>query len=98
VIGTPWPLFAAIAVYGFGHGGFFTVVSPTIAEYFGTRAHGSAFGAVIFFGTIGGALGPILAGRVFDATGGYGWAFATLAGMSIAGLALVISLPKSPAR
>jgi MFS family permease len=93
VIDTPWPLFAAIAVYGFAHGGFFTVVSPTIAEYFGTRAHGSAFGAVIFFGTIGGALGPVLAGRVFDATGGYGWAFASLTVMAVVGLGLVLSLP-----
>jgi len=93
VIGTPWPLFAAVAVYGFAHGGLFTVVSPTIAEYFGTRAHGAIFGTVLFFGTIGGALGPILAGRAFDTTGSYTLAFASLAGLTTVGLMLVLSLP-----
>lgn len=92
-IDMPLPLFAAIAVYGFGHGGLFTVVAPTIAEYFGTRAHGTVFGAVVFFGTIGGAAGPVLAGRVFDTTGSYEMAFASLAAMATLGLLIVLSLP-----
>jgi MFS family permease len=95
VIETPWLLFVVVAVYGFGHGGFFTVVAPTIAEYFGTRAHGAAFGSVIFFGTIGGAIGPILAGRAFDVTGSYTIAFATLLAMAVLGLVLALSLPKT---
>jgi MFS family permease len=92
-IATPWPLFAAVALYGFGHGGLFTIVSPTIAEYFGLRVHGTIFGAVVFFGTIGGALGPILAGRVFDTTGSYALAFICLATMAALALALAVSLP-----
>ncbi len=98
LIGSYWPLFAAVALYGFGHGGFFTIVSPTIAEYFGTRAHGSIFGVVVFFGTIGGAIGPILAGWVFDSVGGYDWAFATLAAFAGLGLALALSLPRLGSR
>ena len=87
-------LFAIIAIYGFAHGGLFTVVSPAVAEYFGMKAHGAIFGTVLFFGTIGGSLGPILAGMVFDATGSYGPAFTTLTiGVAI-GLALVMSLPR----
>ena len=93
-ITTPWLLFAVIALYGFGHGGLFTIVAPTIAEFFGTRAHGAIFGAIVFFGTIGGALGPILAGRIFDVTQSYDLAFMTLAGMAVLGLMLVISLPR----
>jgi predicted MFS family arabinose efflux permease len=95
VIATPWPLYAAVAIYGFAHGGFFTVVSPTIAEYFGTHAHGATFGTVLFFGTIGGALGPILAGRVFDTTGSYTLAFASLAALAVIGLVMVFSLPEA---
>jgi len=98
VIQSPAPLFAAIAVYGFAHGGFFTVVSPTVAEYFGTRAHGTIFGVVLFFGTIGGAIGPILAGRIFDTLGSYDWAFGTLATLACLGLGLVLTLPRSPER
>ncbi len=91
----PWLLFAAIALYGFGHGGLFTIVAPIIAELFGTRAHGAIFGAIVFFGTIGGALGPILTGWIFDITGSYDPAFMTLAGMAGLGLVLALSLPGS---
>jgi len=92
-IGAPWLLFVVALAYGFGHGGLFTIVAPTIAEFFGTRAVGAIFGAIVFFGTIGGAIGPILAGRVFDTTGSYDPAFMTLAGMATLGLMLVLSLP-----
>ena len=102
VVETPWLLFPAVAAYGFAHGGFFTVVSPAVAELFGTRAHGAIFGGVLFFGTIGAAIGPIVAGRVFDVTGSYAHAFAGLAAMGALGLALAASLPPrrpvSPAR
>jgi MFS family permease len=92
-IRTPEPLFLAVALYGFAHGGFFTVVSPTIAEYFGLGSHGAIFGAVLFFGTIGAAIGPVAAGWVFDVTGAYTLAFAALAAGAAVGLALTLSLP-----
>ena len=90
---TPGLLFPAVAVYGFAHGGFFTVVSPTVAELFGTRAHGAIFGGILFFGTLGAATGPIVAGRIFDVTGSYAWAFTGLAAMGVLGLVLATSLP-----
>ena len=91
---THWALFATIALYGFAHGGLFTVVSPTVAEFFGTRAHGAIFGGVVFFGTIGAAVGPLMAGRVFDLTGSYDLAFGTLATMSAGALGLALTLPR----
>lgn len=92
---SPVALFAVIAVYGFAHGGLFTVVSPTIAETFGMRAHGAIFGVVVFFGTTGGALGPILAGWVFDTTGSYTPAFVTLAVAAALAAALTRTLPRA---
>lgn len=89
----PWMLFAFAAVYGIAHGGFFTVMSPTVAEFFGTRVHGALFGTVLLLGSIGGAIGPVLAGAVFDATGSYRIAFGVLLGMAVAGLVLVSQLP-----
>lgn len=94
----PALLFATIALYGFAHGGFFTVVSPTVADYFGLKSHGALFGMVLFFGTIGGSVGPILAGRIFDVTGSYDTAFITLAVMAALGLALALTLPKPQSR
>lgn len=90
-----WMLYVIMAIYGFGHGGLFTVVSPTVAEYFGLRAHGAIFGPILFFGTIGGAIGPIIAGRVFDVTGSYFWAFTGLMIMMGIALVLALSLPNS---
>ena len=92
-----WLLFVTVALYGYSHGGFFTVVSPTVAELFGMRAHGAIFGGIVFFGTIGGAAGPIMAGRIFDVTGSYAFAFTGLAAMAALGLALVMSLPRGRA-
>ena len=87
------PLFAVVALYGFGHGGLFTVVSPTVAEFFGTRTHGAIYGGIYLFGTIGGAAGPIMAGWVFDVTGSYEYAFSALALMGAGALLLMASLP-----
>ncbi|MDJ0626816.1 MAG: MFS transporter [Rhodobacter sp.] len=87
-------LFLVMAAYGFAHGGLFTVVSPTVAEAFGMRAHGAVFGGVIFFGTIGGSIGPILAGWVFDRTGSYQPAFLTLMAGAALALGLVLTLPR----
>lgn len=98
VIESHWWLFVAALAYGFSHGGFFTIVAPTIAEYFGTRAVGALFGVIVFFGTVGGAIGPLLAGRIFDTDGSYAAAFAALAGMSTLGLALVLSLPRADSK
>lgn len=96
---TTWMLFLFALVYGFAHGGFFTVMSPTLAEFFGTGSHGVIFGIVLFCGTIGGAAGPLLAGTLFDTTGSYEMVFLILTGFCLLGLILTAALPpiKSPA-
>jgi MFS family permease len=87
------PLFLIVALYGVTHGGFFTLVSPVVAEYFGMRAHGSIFGTILFCGTLGGSVGPILAGRVFDLTGSYQPSFISLGLLALIGLVLAFYLP-----
>jgi len=47
---------------------------------------------VIFGGTIGGAIGPLPAGVVFDRVGSYDLAFVILSATAVAGLLLVVSL------
>jgi MFS family permease len=87
-----WMLFLFALVYGFAHGGFFTVMSPTLAEFFGTGSHGVIFGVVLFCGTIGGAAGPLLAGTLFDTTGSYETVFLILTGFCLLGLILTAAL------
>ena len=88
----PRVLFLFALVYGIAHGGFFAVASPSVAEYFGTRSHGMIFGTVIFAGTLGGTVGPLLSGRIFDLTGSYQIAFFILSGLAIFGLLLASRL------
>jgi MFS family permease len=92
-----WMLFLFAAVYGFSHGGFFTVMSPLVAELFGIGSHGLLFGLVLFSGTIGGTIGPVLAGRMFDVVGSYQGVFWLLIGLALSGLVL-ITLLKFPQR
>ena len=87
-----WMLFLFAVIYGFAHGGFFTVVSPTLAELFGIGSHGLLFGIVLFSGTIGGAIGPLLAGRTFDVTGNYQMVFLVLSGLAAVGIVLMTLL------
>ena len=87
-----WMLYLFAVVYGFSHGGFVTLISPTVAGFFGTRSHGLIFGVVFFSGTIGGTIGPVLAGHIFDVTNSYEIAFLTLTFLSITGLVLSMSL------
>jgi MFS family permease len=87
-----WMLYLFAVVYGFGHGGHFTLISPLVAERFGIRSHGVLFGIVLFAGTVGGAAGPILAGHLFDITGSYGGAFWICAVVGSIALGLILSL------
>ena len=91
-----WMLFVFATVYGFAHGGFFVIMSPLIAEFFGTASHGAIFGMMIFVSTIGGAIGPLAAGYVFDLTGSYRLVFWCLPLISTAGLGATLML-RSPA-
>jgi len=83
-----WMLFVFAMLYGFAHGALFTVMSPTVAEFFGTASHGLIFGMVLFSGTLGGSLGPLIAGYIFDLSGAYRAAFITLTVMACIGLIL----------
>jgi MFS family permease len=88
----PWMLFVFASIYGFAHGSLYTLLSLIIAECFGTRSHGVLFGIVWFSGNVGGAIGPVMTGRIFDLTGSYQTAFLILIGMTAFGLFLITLL------
>jgi MFS family permease len=87
-----WMLYLFAVVYGVAHGGFFTAFSPLIAEFFGIKFHGSLFGVTMFSGNLGGSLGPITAGYVFDITGAYAGAIWICTVVAIIGFVLVTLL------
>lgn len=87
-----WMLYLFASVYGLAHGGFYTVISPMIAEVFGIASHGAIFGIVVFSGTAGGAIGPLVAGQLFDITGSYAITFKGITLISFIALALILFL------
>lgn len=94
-----WMLCVFACIYGLAHGGFFTAISPLVAELFGIKTHGTLFGVVVFFGTVGGAIGPLTAGYVFDLSGSYRSIFWLMIALAVFGLALSLLLkPVLPKR
>ena len=87
-----WMLYLFSIVFGFNHGGNATAQAPILARIFGLKAHGSIFGVALFGFTIGGALGPLITGYIFDLTGGYQPAFILCAAIGVVGLILAAIL------
>jgi len=68
-------IYILLCLYGFSHGGHFTIAPFIIAEKFGLKNLGAVFGKITFFGAIGSVSGPIVAGAIFDFTQSYYYAF-----------------------
>lgn len=87
-----WMLYLFAAIFGFSYGGLVAVQSPLVADLFGLLAHGVVWGVVVFSVTIGGAIGPLLAGYIFDITSSYHLTFLVCVALSVAGLILILLL------
>jgi MFS family permease len=87
-------LFAAMA--GLGFGAETDLMPYLIGHHFGLSSFGKIFGWVYGVFAFGGMLGPLLMGTIFDATGSYHLALATLIPATIlgAGLMLPLGAPK----
>jgi MFS family permease len=89
-------LYVLAAVYGFAYGGIATAESPLVAALFGVRSHGLIYGMLLLGYTVGSAVGPFIAGYVFDLTGSYRLAFLICGIMS--SLAFVLTALLKPVR
>ncbi|HYL60718.1 MAG TPA: MFS transporter [Candidatus Acidoferrales bacterium] len=76
-------LAAFVAVFGLTLGAPLVLVPMVMADSMGLRRLGSVMGLSAIFATIGGALGPVLAGRIFDVSGSYAVALEMFALMSV---------------
>lgn len=65
-----WQFYLFSLTYGFGMGGGLILFPVIIGERFGTKFHGSIFGA-LSMAHIAAATGPSLAGYIHDTTGSY---------------------------
>ncbi len=92
-LGNPYALvlFAA-ALYGFASGAPLTVNPLLIAENLGTKNFGALYGVLNILGTVGGAVGPVVAGASFTRLGSYLPVFYAFAGFGIVAALCAISI------
>jgi MFS family permease len=89
-----WALICIGVIFGLGYGGSSTLQSLLTVEMFGLSSLGVLLGNFIFSICIGGSIGPVLTGVLFDVTGNYQMAFSIGVIAALAGL--VISLWLTP--
>jgi MFS family permease len=70
-----WRVYLFAATFGFALGTRGPIVSAATADHFRGRRFGTIYGVVHFSNGVGGAVGPIVAGYLFDHTGSYSLAF-----------------------
>ena len=64
--GTIWGFYIVAVIGGMGFSVTATLRSPMVAELFGLRSHGVITGAIMLIYTVGSAIGPLIAGYIFD--------------------------------
>lgn len=84
-----WMFHLFALIFGFGYGGLITMLPLLVADLFGLRAHGLIFGVVTFIITIGGGIGPLVAGYIFDLSGSYYTLFLVLLALSATSSVLI---------
>jgi MFS family permease len=91
-----WQLYIFGFMFGLGYGGMSCLQSLVASELYGLLSLGAIAAIFAFAQDIGGAVGPYLAGYIFDATSSYYWAFIVCALVSLA--ALIICTLLTPPR
>ena len=87
-------LYFYAVIYGFGYGSLAPILPILAADRFGRHVLGSIYGMLTFFIGVGGSIGPILGGIIYDKFGSYQYLWeinvALLAVISI----IILSLKK----
>jgi MFS family permease len=64
-------LYIAALIYGFGYGSLAPILPLIVTDRFGRHVVGSIYGLLTFFIGVGGAIGPVLGGVIYDHFGSY---------------------------
>ena len=86
----------AAALIGFGLGGEADVTPYLLTRYFGLRTFSTLYGLTWTAYAIAGAAGPVLMGKVFDATRSYTLLLTLLSAVTLGAAALTLFLPRYP--
>jgi len=86
----------AAALIGFGLGGEADVTPYLLTRYFGLRMFSTLYGLTWTAYAIAGATGPVLMGKVFDATQSYSSLLTLLSALTLVAAVLMLFLPAYP--
>jgi MFS family permease len=89
------PLVATTFVYGYSYGTISTLFGAIIGDFFGRDQAGALVGFLFMLSGSMAAWGPLAAGAIHDATGGYGLIFGLAAGTNVLAAAL-LALARPP--
>ena len=77
------PVFAAACMIYFAYGAMLSVYPSACGDNYGTKNLGLNYGIMFSAWGVGGVFGPMLGGKIADATGSYSLAFTIAAGILI---------------
>jgi MFS family permease len=89
-----WQLYIFAVIFGFAYGGEVPQIPLFLGKFFGTKAMAALMGVILFVSNIGGALGPWVAGEIYDLDQSYQWAFFLGTVVSLGALVVALILKK----
>jgi len=89
-----WTFHLFAVILGIALGSIGTSESPLVARLFGLKNHGLIYAVFALGFTIGGALGPYIAGYIYDVTDSYHYAF--LVCIALTGIGFVLTVILKP--
>jgi MFS family permease len=98
LLSSQWGMLLLFAIlFGIAYGEVLCMMPLLPAELFGLKNHGAFMGIITCASTIGGGLGPVAAGALFDKTGNYHMAWAVCLAFTLLTVFLVIGMKKGKA-
>ena len=85
-----WAVLPFLILFPPGYGGGIALRGAMLSEHFGTASFGKALGIMMGISSIGGIIGPILAGWTFDAMGSYHLIWLVFCGLTTVSIATIL--------
>jgi len=90
-----WMFYLFAIVFGFAYGGEIPQMAALVGQFFGLQSVAALVGVVLIGLSIGGALGSLIGGRIFDLTQSYQVAFTVAVVVSFATVILALMLRRA---
>jgi len=87
-----WVVFVFLLLFSPGYGGGIVLRGAILREYFGRNSFGKMIGITMGSASIGGIIGPTLAGWIFDTVGSYHLIWLVFCGLSVLAISLALKI------